>query len=421
MRKRVVGLALLSVLAMPASNAIGRSIAWTDQFGSDQYDNALGVIATATDVYVTGITYGTFPGETSAGGVDGYVRHLDASGNEIWQVQFGTSEEDYAYQVAMDASGLYVMGATTGTFPGQTNTGKFDAFLVKFGFDGTELWTRQFGTIEADNPWNVVADGTGIYISGTTWGAFPGETNRGETDAFLTRFDADGDQDWTVQYGSHRWDIGYANAIGPDGIYVNGFTEGRLPGQRERDGAGDAFVGLFQSDGTRTWLRQFGTSKRDVGVGIVADATGVYVSGHTWGVFKGQRDRGDVDAYVRKFAPTDGTTLWTKELATDSSDSCWALALVGSDVACVGITDGAFKGQTSAGKIDVFMKTLDAATGSGSGEVLQFGTRENDIANWATATGGALHVVGRTRGALPGETALGGDDAFVMRIDVSST
>ena len=417
MRKAFVGLAVLAMLVSSTSDAFAQTIAWTDQFGSERFDVAWGVLASTTDVYVAGLTGGALPGETSAGGIDGFVRHLDPSGNEIWKVQFGTAKDDFTFQVATDATGLYVMGQTSGTFPGQTKAGGSDAFLKKFGFDGTELWTVQFGTPEDDNPSNLVADATGLYIFGSTWGAFPGETNLGDADLFLTRFDSDGNQDWTQQFGTSRFDVGYANAIGPDGIYVNGWTDGRLPDQRDR-GDLDAYVGLFQIDGTLTWLRQFGTSRFDLGLGIVADATGVYVSGGTDGVFKDQRDRAGQDAYVRKFAPTDGSTLWTRQFGTADFDVCNALALVGSDVACVGDTDGAFRDQTSAGKRDVFVKTFDAATG-GSGGVLQFGTRGNDVGNWATSATDALYVVGMTTGRL-GEAALGQEDAYVMRIDVSA-
>lgn len=58
-----------------------------------------------------------------------------AWGKEIgWIKQFGTSDDDEAYGVAVDTSGnAYVAGWTGGVLPGQSSSGPWDAFLVKFG------------------------------------------------------------------------------------------------------------------------------------------------------------------------------------------------------------------------------------------------------------------------------------------------
>ena len=49
----------------------------------------------------------------------------------------------------MGATGLYVAGFVTGLLPGQTGGGggaaDVDAFVRKYDFNGNELWTRQFG------------------------------------------------------------------------------------------------------------------------------------------------------------------------------------------------------------------------------------------------------------------------------------
>ena len=58
-----------------------------------------------------------------------------ARGQEIgWTKQFGTSDGDSAWGVAVDTSGnVYVAGFTEGALPGQTSAGERDVFLVKFG------------------------------------------------------------------------------------------------------------------------------------------------------------------------------------------------------------------------------------------------------------------------------------------------
>ena len=95
-----------------------------------------------------------------------------------WISQFGTPESDIAGGVAADSSGVYVAGSTIGVFPGQSAVGGIDVYLRKYGFDGSVLWTRQFGTPSDDDtvgPSGAVAtDATGVYVGGTTDGTLPG-------------------------------------------------------------------------------------------------------------------------------------------------------------------------------------------------------------------------------------------------------
>jgi hypothetical protein len=375
---------------------------------------AWGVVTTPTDVYVSGFTTGALPGQTSAGGVDGFLVRLDRDGNEVWSTQFGTGADDLTFGLAIDATGLYVLGGTDGEFAGQTRVGRRDGYLASFGFDGVRRWVVQFGTRKDDSPSYVSADPGGIYVVGNTAGVFEGNRDQGGEDVFLARFGADGAQDWVRQFGTGGNDIGYASAVAGGDVYLNGFTERHFAGQRSH-GRFDAFVARYDPSGRRAWLRQFGTSGDDLAYGIAADATGVYVSGETGGRFAGQPKRGGGDAFLRKVSP-HGAMEWVTQFGTGAYDGCSTVAVEGGHAFCSGRTGGAFRGQTSAGGSDVFVKRVNAATG-GRGWTLQFGSRSDDEANWSTADGGSLFVVGDAGRALPGASALGGGDAFVVGID----
>jgi len=150
-------------------------IEWVRQFGSlgPAEDYAMAVDA-AGNIYVVGYTGGTLPEQTSSGSYDAFVRKYDASGNELWTRQFGTTYEDYAYGISVDASGVYVAGLTWGTLPGQTSSGGYDAFVRKYDASGTELWTRQFGTTSADFARGISVDASGVYVAGYTLGYLTG-------------------------------------------------------------------------------------------------------------------------------------------------------------------------------------------------------------------------------------------------------
>ena len=244
-RARFAILAFITFLAaglalVPTAHAQG--IEWTRQFGTSEFDRAQVVSADASGIYVFGATGGTLPGQTSAGGNDVFVRKYDAAGNEVWTRQFGSASSDEALGISVDASGIYVSGDTAGTLPGQTSAGDFDAFVRKYDADGTEVWTRQFGTSNVDLAAKISIDASGIYVAGFAGGTLPGQTSAGGTDGFVRKYDADGTEVWTLQFGTSSVEFTVGISVAASGIYVAGGTAGTLPGQAANAGDFDAFV-----------------------------------------------------------------------------------------------------------------------------------------------------------------------------------
>ena len=190
-RARFAILAFITFLAaglalVPTAHAQG--IEWTRQFGTSEFDRAQVVSADASGIYVFGATGGTLPGQTSAGGNDVFVRKYDAAGNEVWTRQFGSASSDEALGISVDASGIYVSGDTAGTLPGQTSAGGTDGFVRKYDADGTEVWTLQFGTSSVEFTVGISVAASGIYVAGGTAGTLPGQAaNAGDFDAFVVK------------------------------------------------------------------------------------------------------------------------------------------------------------------------------------------------------------------------------------------
>src|SRR5206468_1840643 len=128
------------------------------------------------NAYVVGETEGTLPGQHSAGGRDAFIRKYDSEGHELWTRQFGGGGGEAAAGVALNADGdTYVVGASGAALPGQTSAGGFDAFIGKYDRDGHELWTRQFGSSADDFARGVAVDPSGnVVVVGSTEGALPG-------------------------------------------------------------------------------------------------------------------------------------------------------------------------------------------------------------------------------------------------------
>jgi hypothetical protein len=331
--------------------------AWTRFLGSSWYDSAL-ALTTGLDgaIYVAGWTYGSFDGQTSSGGQDAFLTKYDANGTKAWTRLFGSSAWDGAYALTTGVDGaIYVAGETQGSFDGQTFSGGYDAFLTKYDANGTKAWTRLFGSSSNDyaRALTTGVDGA-IYVAGSTGGSFDGQRSIGETDAFLTKFDANGTKAWTRFLGSSANDWAHALTTGVDGaIYVAGVTWGSVDGQRSVGGY-NAFISKYDANGNKAWTRQFGSSSSAYALTTGVDGA-IYVAGSTKGSFDGQTNSGYEDALLTKY-DADGNRAWTHLLGSSSNDEAYALATgVDGAVYVAGYTDKDIDRQTPIGGSDAFL------------------------------------------------------------------
>jgi len=324
-----------------------------------------------------------------------------------WIRQFGSAAQDRAFAIAIHASDLYVAGATQGALPGQRNAGEFDAFLRKYDRNGAEVWTRQFGTPGIDEILAVAVDESGIYVAGDTQGDLRGRSSgTGAAHAFIRKYDLNGAEVWTREFGSGRREEVLAMAVSTTGVYAAGDTAVFAPPYN------DGFVATFDMKGAPAWSRWIGTETPDRASAIAVHASGVYVAGATQGTLPGQTSAGDSDGFLRKYG-FDGTEVWTRQFGSSGGDEILSLALDDSGLYLAGITDGTMAGQTSAGQTDAFLLKYDF-----NGQpawTRQFGTPGYDDALGLAVNAQGVYFAGNTRGALPGHANAGDFDAFVRK------
>ncbi|MDQ3955548.1 MAG: hypothetical protein M3285_08370 [Actinomycetota bacterium] len=408
LRRRVLAaVAAFAVTGLPHASAVPvvtPEEAWTRQFGTASRDSASAIAATPAGIYVAGATFGALPGESRSGRDDAFVRKYGVDGNIVWTHQFGSRSYDYAEAVGATAAGIYVAGYTNGALHGESSAGGSDAFVRKYDTNGDVVWTRQFGSASHDSALAVAATPAGIYVAGLT-----------SDDAFVRKYDTNGDVVWTRQFGSASHDSAKAVAATPAGIYVAGRTDGALPGQSSA-GNSDAFVRKYGADGNLVWTRQFGSASPDLALAVADAPAGIYVAGETLGALPGQSSAGYDDAFVRKY-DTDGNVAWTRQFGGTpqsgvSQDSAKAVAAAPAGIYVAGYTSGVLSGQSSGGSEDAFVRRYDA-----DGNIVwthQFGGTSYDFAEAVGATSTGIYVAGYTAGGLAGATA-GGTEAFVRR------
>ena len=312
--------------------------------------------ADATGAYVVGRTATTPPGQTIPT-IETFLQRYNSEGSVQWERRFSSEGGVIPNGIVVDSSGVYIAGATGSALPDQTFSGAADAFVRKYAFNGSELWTRQFGTTAADTSFALFADSSGVYVVGSTDGVLAGQTgSAGGTDAFVRRYTPNGFELWTRQFGSSGTDAAGGVAADATGIYVGGGTDGIMPGATSAGGP-DAFVRKYGFEGNIEWTRQFGTTQTERAGPVARDATGVYIVGVTAGAFPEQTSSGGGDAFVRHYDPA-GNGAWTHQLGSPGGDSATAVATDATSVYVAGDTTGTLPGQFSAGGIDSFLLKL---------------------------------------------------------------
>jgi Beta-propeller repeat len=332
---------------------------WLKQFGTSFNEFTYGHAADSRgNVYIFGSTSGAFPNNTNLGFGDAFIAKYDSAGTQLWVKQFGTSGRDYAYGITTDISGsVYVSGFTSGAFPNSINLGSNDTFVAKYDSSGTQLWVKQFGTSGYDDAGSITTDISGsVYVSGSTNGTFPNNTNSGFVDAFIARYDGSGTQLWLKQFGASGHD--YAGSITTDSrgnVYISGFTNGAFPSNTS-SGPNDAFIARYDSAGTQSWVKQFGTRGDDFGGAIAADGRGnVYISGTTDGAFPNNTNSGFVDAFIARY-DSAGTQSWVKQFGTSDLDAPSGITTdISGSVYVSGFTTGAFPNNINLGFSDIFI------------------------------------------------------------------
>jgi hypothetical protein len=407
-------IALMAFL-IPAGLASAQAIAWTRQFGASGFDVARAMAADEIGVYAFGAVSGALPGQTYAGGPDDvYLRKYDLAGNELWTRQFGTLGDDFsmAGPVAIDESAVYVAGWTDGTLPGETNAGDYDAFVRQYDTNGNEVWTDQFGGTAYDDIDGVAVYRGAVFVAGNTLSALPGQTSGGSWDGHVSRYDSDGNRLWTRQFGGAGSDDHHGVAADNTGVYV----VGSVSTGPDFTGEMDVLVLKYDFKGNLVWVRQFGTPGTDHAEGIAARRGQVYVVGFVAGTLPGQTSAGGDDVFVRKYDP-DGNEVWTRQFGTAGNDSA---SFRGADadgrgVYVTGNVNGTLPGQTRVGGRDAFVRQYSL-----DGDelwTLQFGTTGDDRSiAIAIGSNNDVYLGGRTSGAFPGFTYAGGTDAFVTKI-----
>lgn len=291
---------------------------WIHQLGSGRQEQAHSIeVDKFGNSYIVGYTTGNLKAGAAKGKSDIFVMKYDTFGNQEWIRQWGTEDIETALGVSLDRAGnILICGFTL-------NGPSSDIFLTQLNATGEIQWTRSMDSGRRREEANDVATDqeNNVYICGFTDGQLEGALAEGWRDAFLAKHDENGQREWTIQIGSSKNDSAESLAVDLQGnILICGYTDGVIESGQEKGGT-DAFVAKYNAQGEQQWMRQFGTNKYDRARGIATDQFGnIFVAGQTAGKMSATKSADSYhDAFLVKFDPL-GRQQWVQQLGTATTD-----------------------------------------------------------------------------------------------------
>jgi hypothetical protein len=335
---------------------------------------------------------------------------IDGPFGKSWSQLVGGAVSDNLSSIATTAGGgFYAVGQAsyyTANNPLISADGKeleplgdSDGYIRKFDSDGTEEWTRLYGGSTADNVTSVTVDADGsAYVTGNYY-------DGGLTKKYITKFTSAGVQDWT--FGSDVLPQGTSQAslaLAPDDgstLFIGGSYYG---------GSGDSTfltkITLEESGPPATPSTVYLTQRATQAIAAAGNGV-VYLTGYTNHAIEGQNYAEGGDAFLSKLN-SDGTVAWSRLIGGSSWDSGTSV-VVGSDggVYVAGFIDSSY-----------FVKKFEANGASAWSATIANGS--NYASSLAIGSDGFVYLSGITTQAIDGQAVLGGNDAFVTRIDPES-
>ncbi|MDA0855264.1 MAG: SBBP repeat-containing protein [Proteobacteria bacterium] len=300
--------------------------------------------------------------------------------------------------------------------------------LLKFNSSGTKVWTQTTALAGGINPRQIVIDNdSNIYVVGYTntnqSASYGGNTadsaDWGSEDFFIRKYDHEGTNLWTHQWGAGGSDPSTNNDTGTaitidnfNNVYVAGQTKG-CPSGLSCGGGGDVSILKLNSSGNRIWTKVYGDGSSDHVLRITYHNGYIYfwgasdrISGYSWALTKLDTDGNQIwdkgvtvsensltmsgfsnnqggemifdsennlilsgtlynsfnnnSLWISKFN-TDGEMLFEKVVSSGSNDELRDVAVDSeNNIYITGFTEGSFDGRTNSGTSDMFVMKLNS-------------------------------------------------------------
>lgn len=328
-----------------------------------------------------------------------------------WSTFFGGTSNDEFQELKSDSQGnLYGAGLTwsndfltqdAGVYYKGNIDGNRDIVISKFNNDGELIWSTYYGGSSIDEGYSLEIDyNDNLFVTGVSISNdFPLEdvggyfqNFGGVMDAFVLKFDSNGNRIWATMLGGSGADVGNSIASDSDGnIIVVGWTSSTDYPTEDLGGTSffegnytsmqDIFITKFNADGIMYWSTYFGAAN-DVAKSVDTDSNNsIFITGATsdcsgsWtfqdggGYFQNSHPGGQCDkTFILKFSEI-AELQWSTYIAGSGFDIANSIIVdKNDDVILLGHTNslnfptmdnGTFFQPTNAGGMDLFISKFD--------------------------------------------------------------
>lgn len=304
------------------------STEWSRAYGGVNADEAKSVIQTSDGGYIVGGSTKSF----GHGGWDMWLVKTDASGNPLWNKTYGSTADEWGYQVIQATEGGYVFVGTrwnqtrsaADLYMVKTNlsgdavwdldyipdssggsadwgdvghiiqasdgnftlcgsvrhhplhsTYDWDAWVIKVSVSGQVVWDKPYFSSSDDGGGSIIqtSDGGYAFVGATlSWGGSGGKI-------WLVKIDANGTQQWVKTYGGEGGPTD--NAFSIVQTLDGGYT---IAGLTYSFGAAGQDFCLIKTDsaGNQTWAKTFGGANDEAAYSMIPNTDGGYLlAGYT--------------------------------------------------------------------------------------------------------------------------------------------
>lgn len=288
---------------------------WASYFGGSDYDTGHSIASFVNgEIVMVGWTKSKTNIATSdahqkffsGGEFDSYITKFSSNGLLLWSTYYGGLNDDYINDVTINGKNeIVLVGQTTSQINISTLNsyqenlaGNFDAFLAKFDYQGRRIWGSYFGGSGLDVGMEIATDVFNeIIITGYTQSQSNIATTNawkselwGDWDAFLAKFNNDGNILWATYFGGNDEDNGRGvdidgygniyltgNTFSSDSLATSGVHQDTISSEES-----DVFIAKFNKNGQLNWATYYGGNDIDIGNMCIINAWNqCMVSGNT--------------------------------------------------------------------------------------------------------------------------------------------
>ena len=338
---------------------------WTKQFGKEYATRSMSIVLDSQEnIYIAGDQKTDKVGAYYRTAV--WITAISSDGNLLWSKNLDSGIDSYeeAISILVDNNNyLYVVGNTSGSFEGTTNKGYDDVFISKLDTEGTTQWTKLFGTVSSENMTSaMMSNDEHIIITGSSKGEFSGAVQEGLKGVFIMDVSSVGEVSWIRQFGENTADWIEVSSISLDennNLYTVGYyyTYGNDKYYQ--------FVDKYDRSGIRLWRDISEYSSYVFPKDIVVSSNGAFLTGYTYGSMDGNINKTDylatyerADMYLMKY-DFDGNKIYTKQFGSNDWDESHAITKdTNSYLYLGGYVSESFEGFTALGGDDALLMKI---------------------------------------------------------------